>query len=281
MKENKIKRFFMLFVMAVTCSGILFAGERDFEPAPNQAAKVLGATRGKSIYTGFVFINGACLDAPYRVERYGTVLRVNRKQISGEVVSWRAFLTALDLLPASAQEKPKPVPKKKAVAVSEAKAIDDLFGDDEDVPETSSEKPEPASDSDAEEELESDAEITSADIKANARTKAMLKTINKYRTAVDKRLREGQMCFFGNRYAPVFVPSRLAGQFLNVLPGLMSESADGKELFDDLRAKGYPFLSMQVCEDLIANRQDYLKLAERRRKMREESELLSIIESGK
>ncbi len=270
--QSKLVVISIVLVMAIT--GSIFAA--DFDAVPAQAAKALGASRGKSIRTGFVFVNGAYVAPSYRVERYGTVVRVNRKQVSDEVVSWRMFLGALNLLPETEKEAPKPEPKKPVS--EEEKSVNELF-DEGDAP---AEKPAPAQAATlaTTEDIDSSISVTSAEVKANARTKAMLKTINNYRTTVDKRLREGQMCFFGKRYNPVFVPSRLASKFLSVLPEMMRDASDGRELFSNLREKGYSFLSIAVCEDLVENRQDYLKLIERRKKLNEENEMMNILGTG-
>ncbi len=271
MKNLKKALMLMLSAGVVVIANGSYAAPTDFDAVPAQAAKALGVTRGKNIRTGIVFINGSYMNSPYKVERYGTAVRVNRRQITDEVVSWRMFLGALNLLPESASQAPKPAPEKKAVS-EEAKSVDALFDEGK----STVEKPAAPAASD----LDSGITITSADVKANARTKAMLKTINDYRTTIDKRLRNGQMCFFGKRYNPVFVPSRLASNFLAVLPEMMRDSSDGRALFTSLREKGYSFLSVAVCEDLVANRQDYLKLVEQRKKLNEDNELMNIIESG-
>ena len=62
-----------------------------FATVPKQALVELKATVGKPFSAGLVFINGKFLDPPYKVERYGTALRINGIQVTNEIVPWTEF----------------------------------------------------------------------------------------------------------------------------------------------------------------------------------------------
>ena len=52
----------------------------------------------------------------------------------------------------------------------------------------------------------------------------------------------------------------------------MRDAADGVDLCNRMRAKGFVFLNAQLCADLIENRVDYTELVERRKKLKEEED---------
>ena len=115
----------------------------------------------------------------------------------------------------------------------------------------------------------------------NVRTKALLKRIDDQRKAIHKRLLESQVCFFGTSYATANVPARLARKLIDILPEAIRDAADGSDLFARLRAKGYTFIGSGICDDLIANRQGYLELIERRRKMEEDEAIQKMIDKSR
>ncbi len=67
-----------------------------FQDAPKESAKALGATKGKPIRSGLVFINGKFIRPPYVVERRGTVIRVNKVPVTGQIVTWSELLKTQD-----------------------------------------------------------------------------------------------------------------------------------------------------------------------------------------
>ena len=107
----------------------------------------------------------------------------------------------------------------------------------------------------------------------------MLKRINDYRTDVNKRLLNGDACFFG-RYGFVVVQKRLTRGMMDVLPEAIRDSEDGAELFGRMRARGLAYLNANICADLIENRADYSSLVERRRQMKEDEDVVNILSSG-
>ena len=117
----------------------------------------------------------------------------------------------------------------------------------------------------------------SSSFEMNARAKQLLKRINDQRTALNRRLRNGETCFFGKSYARVDVPQRLGRDLIAVLPEAMRDAADGADLYNRMRAKGFVFLNAQLCADLIENRVDYTELVERRKKLKEEEDLQKML----
>ena len=127
-------------------------------------------------------------------------------------------------------------------------------------------------------EAEAEAE---ASFVPNEHSRALLKRINDRRSYFDRKLREGNMIFFGSRYSPVTVDPRLVRNLLAVLPDAIREADDGARLFATLRSKGIVYLSREVCDDLVENRQDYPKLIEYRRSIEKDDELRKLLEGGR
>ena len=63
-----------------------------FATVPKQALVELRATVGKPFSSGLVFVNGKFLDPPYKIERYGTAIRINGVQVTNEIIPWTEFL---------------------------------------------------------------------------------------------------------------------------------------------------------------------------------------------
>ena len=124
-------------------------------------------------------------------------------------------------------------------------------------------------------------EAADASFKPNEHSQVLLKRINDRRSYFDRKLREGNLIFFGTRYSPVTVDPRLVRSLLAVLPEAMREANDGAQLFAALRSKGIVYLSREVCDDLVENQQDYRQLIEHRRTIAKDDELRKLIESGR
>lgn len=251
-----------LVLLTIVLACFARAAAPKFEKVPAAAMKALQGVRGKPVINGLVFANGHYLKPPYRVARMGTAIFVNDEQVSNQVVPWKSFLaTQGDSAAAAVSAAPAPVAQTK-------KAEDDLF-DDEPVVDKAEEAKKAAAQKEKEE--------LSVVFTPNAQSKKLVKRINDTRSAIDRALRGNNILFFGSRYGRVKVDPRLAMKLLNVLPEAMSEANDGAALSAMMRAKGFPFMSKELCEDLIANRKDYLLLVERRAKLREDVELQNMI----
>ena len=281
------------------------AAVRDFEEVPASANKYLKAVKGKPIRTGMVFVNGHYVKPPYVLMRSGTALFVNHgTQITGQVVPWRAFLAtqsgviaAQQAVAAATAAAAQPVAPQRTTPAPASPVViqnvDDLF---DDAPSTPSPSPSPASEPEATStpslsshpivaqkmsalsEAEAEAE---ASFVPNEHSRALLKRINDRRSYFDRKLREGNMIFFGSRYSPVTVDPRLVRNLLAVLPDAIREADDGAQLFATLRSKGIVYLSREVCDDLVENRQDYPKLIEYRRSIEKDDELRKLLEGGR
>ena len=99
-----------------------------FATVPKQALVELKATVGKPFSAGLVFVNGKFLDPPYKVERYGTALRINGIQVTNEIVPWTEFLKTQ---PGARVEKVETPQSADAPAAEPAPAAD---GDKTDLP---------------------------------------------------------------------------------------------------------------------------------------------------
>ncbi len=245
----------------VVAMAVLALGVGAFEKVPEAAMTALKGVRGKNVSTGYVFVNGHYLKPPYKLARYGTAVYVNETQVTDQIVSWKSFLATQDGYAAAAA----PEPEKK-------KAADDLFDEAPAAKVVAAEKAKAAKERDA---------AAAASFTANAQSKKLLKRIDSYRLEVRRALRAGNVCFFGDRYARVLVEPRLAKQLMAFLPEAMGNAANAAELEATCRSKGFPFLTRAICEDLIANRADYLLLVERRRKLQEEESLQKMFDNAR
>ena len=227
--------------MAVAFAAVAAFAAPAFEKVPAQAMKMLKGAVGKPQDSGLVFANGKYIRPPYRVARMGTAIYINDVQVTDQILSWRKFLATQPGYTGGVS---------KADADSgEAKSLDELFADDEPDQRGGAEVEEPFT--------------------ANAKSEALLKEVNAYRTDVQRLLREGNFVFFGSRYARVVVEPRVAKKLLAVLPEALRDADDGVDLESRLRANGIVFLNRTLCSDLVENRPDYLKLIERRKHLRE------------
>lgn len=241
---------------------VLACAETPFEKVPDQAIEMLKKTaRPKSVSTGLLFVNGRYLKPSYRVVRNGTALFVNGTQITGQIIPWTSFLATQD---GYVPPKPvaAPVPKK-----TEKKAEDDDADLFDDAPAASKGESKAAS-----EEPAASAESKFAFV-ANDRSDKLLKRIDEARKDVRTHLKNGYICFFGSRYTRVYVPARVARGLLDILPEAIRDANDGAELSAALRAKGFPFMGRELCDDLIANQTDYINLVKRREQIKDEEKL--------
>ena len=239
------------------------AAAPQFEEVPAGANKALKAVKGKPIRSGMVFVNGHYVKPPYVLMRSGTALFVNHGiQITGQIVPWKAFLSTQG---GAAPAAPQPAAPAQPRAVQN---VDDLFAD----------TPPPA----AKTASPSAPATTAAEssFTPNEQTRRMLKRINDRRSYLDRKLREGNVIFFGVRYPTVSVEPRLVRSLLAVLPEAMREANDGAQLFAVLRSRGVNYLNREICDELVENRQDYLQIIEHRKEMEKNDELQNLLGTG-
>ncbi len=236
------------------------AATPQFEEVPAAANKALKAVKGKAIRTGMVFVNGHYVKPPYVLMRSGTALFVNYDtQITGQVVPWKAFLATQG--GAAAQRPATPAPTRTA------QSVDDLFADTP--PAAQPTAAAPAADAAAD-----------VDFTPNEQSKRLLKRINDRRSYLDRKLREGDVIFFGARYAPVSVTPRMARALLAMLPEAMRDADDGADLLRRLRAKGITYLSREICDELAENRTDSPQIIVHRKEMEKADELNNLLQQG-
>ena len=266
-----------------------------FEKVPAEALNVLSGVRGKPVRTGLVFVNGHYMNPPYTVSRMGTAIFVNREQVTGQVVPWRSFLAtqgadALSApLPPVSVPKPSPVAKKPETAAPAGNpapataSIDDLF---DDAPAGTSSAPPsspaaPSASAPAAQSASSSLPSLKGEFDHNAQSEKLVKRVDAARFDVHRNLKAGNLCFYGSRYAAVTVPERLAKNLLEVLPEAMRDSSDAADLRGRLRQKGFAFLPLALCEDLMNNRADYMALQARRRKIGEDDALDKMLNGSR
>ncbi len=245
-----MKAMYAVLAAMLALDVVAAAAAPGFEKVPRQAMRELKGAVGKPLAEGMVFVNGRYLAPPYRVARMGTAIFVNDVQVTHQVNSWRKFLATQPENAVAAGAGAAAAAQQPAVAAS----LDELFEDED----AAGAKPAAAA---AEEERP---------FKANAKSAALLQEIDAYRTLVQRKLREGNVCFFGSRYARIVVEPRIAKQLLAVLPEAMRDGESGEDMEARLRAGGIVFLNRTVCEELLQNRPDYLKITARRRQMQEQ-----------
>lgn len=258
---------YLLVLGLVLVSAIGEAGP-SFEKVPAAARAALSGARGrKAVKTGFVFANGHYVKPPYRIARQGTAIFVNNEQVTDQIVSWKTFLAAANGVsstpPPAAPAATAPKKEEAVAKPSAGTSVDDLFDDEEAQPAAPRKKSPAAAPKPPPEPEEESAESFTP----NAQTDKLLKRVNAYRTEVSRRLSAGNVCFFGSRYGQINVPPRLAQRLLAVLPEAMRDAADADDLYAAMRRNGFAFMSRELCEDLLANRADYLALLERRKRM--------------
>ena len=252
-----------------------------FATVPKQALVELKATVGKPFSAGLVFVNGKFLDPPYKVERYGTALRINGIQVTNEIIPWTEFLKTqagarvekVDPPPAAAAsaQETAPVVEESETSDSSIDDIDDLFDDDPKPKKKVAAKPVvKRTPKTAPPPQPTTTVVLDGEFVANDKTKAMVARINKERTRVETVLRKGGCFFFGTRYTPISVDRMPAEMFLSSIPGVMKSNTAFEPFSSAARAKGITFLSEAVLRDLFRNRLDYIRLIAREKAIKEE-----------
>ncbi len=254
-------------LMAALALGAVWAAAPKFDVVPTAALQHLKGARGKPIRKGVVFVNGRYLPPPYTIWRRGTAIYVGDVQVTGQIVPWSAFMLAQGAGGgAAAPAAPKKAEEKKPVAA--AKSVDDLFDDDEPAPKKSAggaAAPEPE---------------VGGPFTPNDKTKRYLKRIMDYRTDVDRRLRRGEILFFGTKYSTPHIEENQSMSLMTALSSSLREARDASDLQSRLRAQGVRYLSNAICEDLFANQALSFEIEERLRKMKDEQDTWKLIDAG-
>lgn len=290
----------------LSAAGAFAAGSAGFEKMPPEAAVSLRVTRGQPFSSGLVFVDGKYIAPPYVVERYGTVIRINSIQVTGQIVPWLEFLkTQEGVRKVESPGTVEPVEKaahEPAGPVSDAEGapsgdpvvrsddddtdIDDLF-EDEAKPKPAPrsverpkpvEKPKPSVQAKPVPKPAEVRYVLTGAFKPNARTVEMVERINRIRRMIDERLRKGNVIFFGSRYSRVMGDAASAKRILETLPDCQRRANSSTAFAADMRAKNLSYLPGMLLDDLYRHRVDYPQLQERRRELnRKEDEWNSLL----
>lgn len=254
-----------------------------FERVPKDALTALKATVGKPFMSGLVFLDGKYIEPPYTVERYGTAIRINGTQVSGQLIPWDEFLktqdgakveTAPAAAPASAEAE-ESVEEETTESVSDDMDLDDLFDDAPAKPKAkrkvTRKVKKPAA------PVATTTVTFEGPFKPNDKTRAMVAKLNKIRTNTEVNLRNGGYCFFGSKYSPVTGDRGAASLLLTALPKAMKGCSDYSAFFNAASAQHISYLPADVLHDLYRNRIDYIKLLEREKSFKEERQWEALL----
>lgn len=291
-----------LVAMAGLLSWLCLVDALAFSPIPRESAKSLGATKSrKPIDDGLVFVNGRFVPPPYVVERWGTGIRVNGVQVTGQVVDWTDFLRTQDgvtLRPSaapapapSAAQPPSPSPEPEPAEFEEVSCELDYLFDDEAAPsrqKKKSAKPKPSrpvqkKKAPPKPSAPPPVPVLEGKFAMNDAAKAMLARVNAARTEIDRVLRGGGFICFGDGYSRLTGDRKSAERLMAVLPEVQQRAESAEALKDAARAAGLQYLHDAACDDLFRNRIGYRALQERRDRLardREWKELLGPDGSG-
>lgn len=288
------------FVAWLAAATAAVAVSSSFAPADSASAKELKRTVGKPFESGYVFIDGRYLPPPYTVERYGTVIRINNVQVTGEIVPWEHFLKtqegvevskssaggepepAAAATPAddlftdepSAEPEPEPEPELEEEDFDdEGSSLDDLF---EDNPEPKPKKEAPKKKKPKtvrKPKVRRPAVTVSYTLKGpfrhNDKTKGYVDKINRERTRIERVLRMGGYFCFGSRYGAVSGDERQCRLLIGKLPEIMRDNPDAAAFNAAMRKAGFTYYPPALIRDLARNRFGYLELMKRRKAEKE------------
>lgn len=256
-----------------------------FEAIPKASAKNLGATGGKEIKTGIVFINGKFIPGPYKVQRWGTGIRINGQFVTGQVVSWNDFVKtqpgAEKIETSIGGDTGASDDEDSGESMDEGDSMDDLWGDDDDMglddlfdddpkpKKAAAAKKAPAKKKAAKKPTKKVTYKLKGEFVHNDQTKALLKKINDFRSDIDRQLRLGGMICFGDRYSRVIMDKGPAMKLLDKLPELQQSSASADELLNGIRQLRMDFIPRDLCREFYQNRVDYHNLQQLRKKLKE------------
>lgn len=262
------------FLFGAWAGGLPPVEKSSFRRPPAIALKSLKATVGKPFSSGYVFIDGKYLEPPYKVERYGTAIRINGRQVTGEVIPWSAFAKTqpgvrrnVEVLAAdpAAEAMPEAAPAPEPVSTNaddDELALDELFAEFDDAPKTAKRhvaKPRPKAPRSV-----VTYELT-APFELNASASELLAKINARRTQIDRDLRCGGYYCFSARYGDIRGDAKLAKSLVDRLPDIMKRCNTTSAFAGAMRNAGFSYLPHGLIGDLFKNRLDYIPLDNRRK----------------
>lgn len=248
----------------------------NFQRPPTAALKALKASIGKQFSSGWVFIDGKYLAPPYKVERYGTAIRINGIQVTGEVIPWNSFIrtqkgvkvTKNESAPsaddAAAEPEPESEPELESADDAWENSLDDLFDD-----EPAAKKPAKKSGASRKPRPKKPTVTVTysfdGEFEPNEKSNALLAKINNLRTKIDQNLRSGGLCCFSSNYSMVSMDTRSANHVMDHLPDIMKQNTDLESFRQAVHAVNIPF-SEPLIDEVFKNRYEYLRLKSRREK---------------
>jgi len=252
---------------------------------PKEALKALQIAKGKPCKTGVVFMDGKYIAPPYVVKRYGTAIMINDVQVTAPLVAWEEFVKTQSGVQVTRTETPPAtpaaVPAEEPVVEEEEAAEDDpladLFDDDPKPKKKPAAKKRTVRKPKPTKPTVTTTYAMEGDFVMNDASKALLEKINRYRTDVNARLLKGGFVFFGSSYSRVSGESREAKRLLETLPGLMRGSADGAQLYAELRRNNFLYLTEPIANDLVKNKYLYPQIEARARQMAEEEKFNNLM----
>ncbi len=266
----------------------------SFQKPPSAALKSLRATIGKPFKSGWVFVDGKYIEPPYKVERWGTALRINGVQITPEIVPWNEFLKTQEGVTVtknepsgddlSGEEEVEEDAEEEEAEEDlelgdEELSLDDLF-DDDPAPKKETSKKKPARRAKPKKPAATVTYSFDGEFTHNDKTKGYVKKINSERTRIDKLLRAGGCIFCGSRYAMLTGDSGSAKLLIKKLPDLMRKHADASAFARAVQAEGLSYLPPAIVEDLHRNRFSYPQLQKRLRDDAEEKKWSGLRGTG-
>ncbi len=285
-----------------------------FDKVNPQALKYLKGEQGKPIKTGVVIVNGRYLPPPYKVARYGNVIRINDVQVTGQVVSWNTFLATQDpsrvkkTVSAPAGAPPPPaaggaggsdaepsadifdddlsfsMPSMSSwMTLSTGDTLDDLFGDDDEEMPSKPTRPGSFTRKPAAPPKPPAPKVTYTlvgEFERNAKAEALVRKVSEYRTKIDKHLRGGGLCIFAVKSSPKLLDQRQAQEFVNVIPEILRDARSGADFIARLRAKRIHYIEPSTGDFFIANRADYLQYQALREEFRRDAATRRVMGGG-
>ena len=270
------------------------AATGGFPRPPVAALKELKATVGRPFNAGYVFVDGRYIPPPYKVERQGTVIRINGIQVTRELIPWNEFIKTQagvkaektvipgDPTPAAA---PDPAPEEAAEEEEDTSAdiasnLDDLFNDNPTPKKTTTKKKRTVRRPSAPRPKQPTVVTTySFDgvFTHNEKTRMYLEKINDARTRIDKTLRMGGYFCFGSGYSTVSGNASMAEAFTEKIPPLMQRYSSYEAFASAVNASGFGFLPTQLVQDLFRNRIGYRMIEERKKADREKRKWSNLL----
>ena len=278
-------------VFAAAVAAALMANAQQtgggFRKPPAAALKALKGAVGKPFNNGWVFIDGKLLDPPYKVERYGTVLRVNGIQVTGEIVPWEEFIKTQKGVKVSRTETPAAGGAEPAAEPVEEEpepelepdddwenSLDDLFDDEpSSKKKTTTKKKSSGYKPRAPKPTVTVSYSFDGEFVPNEKSNQLLQRINTMRTKFDSLLRGGGYCCFSSRYPAITADGGAARHVFSKLPALMKQHSDQASFTQAVREAGCVYFSSKLIEDFFRNRVDYIKLQRRYMELQEKAKL--------